>query len=87
MSNKFSIINRIDLDKVNEEIHKHIMRTGEINPYIFMNKETSVAIDNAFPESFIDPCLKTDYQGAIGYWECYKIFINNDLEFGEVEIR
>lgn len=88
MNKKFSIINTIDLDKLNDEIHKYIMQTGETNPYIFMSKDTSDAIDEAFPTlCLLEPCHKVNCQGKIGYWEGYRIFIDDNLKFGIVEIR
>jgi uncharacterized pyridoxal phosphate-containing UPF0001 family protein len=87
MKKKFSIIKTIDLNKLTDEIDKYIMQTGEANPYIFMHIDTMQAIDNAFTTDFREPIHTSDCKGAIGYWEGYRMFIDNSLEFGEVEIR
>lgn len=86
MSRKFSIIKTIDLNKLCHEIDEYIMQTKELKPYIFMHIDTIDAIDEASSTSFTNPSTP-HYEGVIGYWEGYKIFVNNDLKFGEVEIR
>lgn len=84
---KFSIINTIDLDTLDREIDKYVMQTGETSPSVFMHIDTVNAINKVFPVS--RECLQIVRcsQDAIGYWEGYEIFIDNSLEFGEVEIR
>ena len=91
MRKKFSIV-KVDIDKLNENIMDYIYETGEINPYLFMSKDTIIA----FLEE-LEPCLgvyltkdllgKTRLNGKIGLYEGHKVFENNDLSFGEVEIR
>lgn len=91
MSEKFSIIT-IDTNKLNEKICNYIYKTGETNPYIFMSKDTIVS----FLEE-LEPCLgvylakdslgKARLNGKIGLYEGHKVFEDNDLSFGEVEVR
>ena len=88
MSERFSIVKTINIDKIFEEIDNYIMTTGETNPYIFMNEDTSKAIDNEVGiVKWIDPSAKSNYKGIEATFTGYKIFINNDLKFGIVEIR
>lgn len=86
MSKKFSITKTIDLNKLNNEIDEYIMQTGETNLQLFMHIDTMNAIDRAYPVDFEPPCVVRSL-GTIGTWEGNKIFIDNDLEFGEIEIR
>ena len=92
MSKKFSIAKTIDRDKLNRQIDLYMYETGEINPYLFMNKETSNELKdeclrnfNVFPDATIIPSLKGI--GVIALYQGYKVYENNDLKFGEVEIR
>ena len=87
MSKKFSIVKTIDLDKLNNEIDEYIMQTGETSPHIYMHIDTMQAIDRAFPTNFTEAIRISDCQCTIGYWEGYQMLTDNNLEFGEVEIR
>ena len=88
MGERFSIVKTINIDKIFEEIDNYIMITGETNPYIFMNEDTSKAIDDEVGiAKWIDPSAKSNYKGIEATFTGYKIFINNDLKFGIVEIR
>ena len=88
MSEKFSIVKTIDLNKLEDEIDKYIMQTGETRLHIFMHIDTMNAINKALPTILIEPIhIVQGAEGAIGYWEGQPVFIDNELEFGEVEIR
>lgn len=91
MSRKFSIVRTLDTDKIIEEIDSYMMITGEFNPYIFMSEETSKAIEEEVAEKvtveWLDPSLKSNYKGTEATFAGCKVFINNDLKFGVVEIR
>jgi hypothetical protein len=53
-----------------------------------MSEETIKAIEKEFPiVEYIDSSLKPKYKGKEGTFVGYKVFINNDLNFGIVEIR
>ena len=84
MNEKFSIV-RIDLDKLNRKLIDYMCKTGETNPYVFMNKETARKVD--LSKSFdleVTPFVKG---GMIARFNGCKTFINDDLDFGEIEIR
>lgn len=88
MSEKFSIVKTIDLNKLEDEIDKYIMQTGETRLHIFMHIDTMNAINKALPAILIKSIhIVQGTEGAICYWEGQPIFIDNELEFGEVEIR
>ena len=83
MSKKFSIVKENDLDKLRKQIELYRYETGEINPYIFMNLDTIKQIGE---EAGIP--VKTFYLNSyIGLFEGNKVFLYNDLNYGEVEIR
>lgn len=93
MNKKFSIVKTIDLDKLSNEINKYIKETGETNPYIFMHDDTADAIESAITVPYLH-YIERDYVGrkiardnAIAEFCGYKIFHNNSLKFGEIEIR
>lgn len=86
----FSIMTTVDLAKLDSEITKYINQNGNFNPYIFMNEDTINAIEkeNDIDAEYLkDPQLKSKYKGTIATYCGYKVFINNDLRFGMVEIR
>ena len=87
MSRKFTIVRTLDIDKIIEEIDSYVMITGEFNPYIFMSEETSKAIEKEVMVEWLDPSLKSNYKGKEVTFAGCKVFINNDLKFGVVEIR
>ncbi len=87
MNRKFSIIQKIDLVELNNMIDKYQCSTGETNPYLFMNKSTIDAIptiDNTL-YNLQQICAKVN--GITGYYHGYKIFRDDTLDFGVVEIR
>ena len=96
MSRKFSIANvrgvEIDFDKVSEEIYKYTMLNGE-EPYLFMHINTFQAIVAKLQstlKTFFDPVyVAKAFKGSDvkALYEGCKVFINNDLRFGIVEIR
>ena len=91
MSKKFSIVRTIDFGKLDYEIDGYMAMTGEKNPYIFMNEDTAGAIINAYPMIHISSNEKVRYtcnaKGVTGYYTGHKVFIDNELSFGEIEVR
>ena len=91
MGKKFSIAKAVDLNKLSENIQRYTIETGEFNPYIFMNEETIREMRKDYLERVDVLCeqiLKSKYpNGLIGKYEGYKIYQDNNLKFGEVEIR
>lgn len=85
MRTKFSIIKTIDIDKLGFEIDKYIITTGKTDPYIFINTDTADAINREFDLPHMS--TKKRIPGYVSTYEGYKIFFNDELEFGEVEIR
>lgn len=84
MSKTFSIVKTIDIDKILDEIVNHSINTGEENPYLFMNKDTVAAIGREIEMPYVNN-IKLD--GIVAKYHGYKVYLNNDLTFGEVEIR
>ena len=87
MNKKFSIAKTIDLNKLHNEIDEYIMQTGETDLNLFMHIDTMNVIYKTFLSVSLECHLTTYFQNAIGYWEGYKICIDNGLAFGEIEIR
>ena len=95
MSKKFSIMTIIDLNKLDNEINEYIRLTSNDDPYIFMNQDTVDAIEDEFRLKFGMPIKDIDINnlnaklknGTKAEYCGYKVFINNDLKFGIVEIR
>ena len=91
MSKKFSIMTTINFDKLDREINEYVKCNGNFDPYIFMSEDTIKAIEDEFPTTeyteCLDPSLKSKYKGVEATYTGYKVFVNNDLKFGIVEIR
>ena len=90
MSKKFSIVRTIDFGKLDYEIDLYQAMTGETNLYLFMNKDTVDAITSSYKEFHIRPYevarnIRSD--DCKGYYGGYKVFVDNDLKFGEIEVR
>lgn len=93
MSKKFSIVKEIDLDKLRRQIDLFRHETGERKLYLFMNNDTIEQICNpvmqdlTIYETLGRPIAIYNSNNLIGYFEGYKVFGDNTLSFGEVEIR
>ena len=91
MSKKFSIVKEIDLNKLSRKIDEYRHETGENNPYIFANDETIRAMVNDCSDCFVAAdvfaTLISSGKGRVGTYEGYKLFPNEDLKYGEVELR
>ena len=82
---KFSIITTIDLNRIDKEIEKYVNLNGNFDPYIFMSSDTAKAIAN---QVAVDTqALKAIKNNASSTYMGYRLFINDDLKFGIVEIR
>ncbi len=85
MSRKFSIFSKMFFEEMLKEIEEYIMINGETNPYIFMSEDTMqkmlVANDWALKS------MRTSHNKYNATLYGYKVFINNDLNLGIVEIR
>ena len=92
MSRKFSIMTTINFDRLDNEIGQYAKCNGVFDPYIFMNEDTINTIEsevqNEFGFDVKDINSNIKLKNGIQATYCgYKVFINNDLRFGEVEIR
>lgn len=86
MSKKISIAKAVDVDRLRENISLYRHETGVVSPYIFANDETIYEIGkncNCLKKC----CLSYSINKYVGYFEGYKLFLDNTLSFGEVEIR
>ncbi len=92
---KFSILKSLDTTKLDKKIIDYERETGEVQ-YLFMTNSTG----NAMLKEVCTNCgsiiyasdniemLRIMHPGAaIGSYKGYKVYENNDLAFGEVEIR
>lgn len=92
MSKKFSIAVSIDLERIDEEIYKYVEQNDNLQPYLFMNEETANAVEATTMSNLIffnnsSSAKKHIKNGVYAEYTGYKVFINNDLRFGIVEIR
>ena len=97
MNREFSIIT-INIDKIFKELDNHISQHySDKNygylPYLFMNEDTAKTIEAEIGAShhmiYDTSSLKSAYKkgGVYAEFTGYKVFINNDLRYGVVEIR
>lgn len=86
MNKKFSIIRaKIDIDKLLNNIKEYSI-VSLTNPYLFMNKDTIdelISIVGYSPDGLSGS--QSNYM--CGYFQGHKVFCDNSLKFGEVEIR
>ena len=75
----FNIVKTIDLDYLDKKIKEYIAEK-EQKPYIFMNAETIKTVFNT--ANIYKPYLSVCYE-----YEGCKVFTNDDLQYGEVELR
>ena len=95
MSKKFSILKSLDTTKLDKQIYEYECATGEV-PYLFMANSTGNAMLKEVCANCDSVIYATDFTemlrimnpgAAIGAYKGYKVYENNDLPFGEVEIR
>lgn len=90
MNKKFSIVKSLDVDKLDKEIQDYIHISNNRNPYIFMSDATADKIAQHYDPIDIYSNVKL---GAIDRCEHralyvgYKVFTDNSLKFGDIEIR
>lgn len=96
MSKKFSIAKAVDIEKLGNQIERYEEETSHRDIYVFMNYDTIETIKNQtlgsilnYPDfNSLDTILSLKkYNGLIGYYQGYKVFRDDTLSFGEVEIR
>lgn len=89
----FSIVENINVDKLNTKIAEFVYREGH-DPYIFANKETLDALVKPIEQelNFItSPTGSTRiYVGKsclVGKYHGNEMYENDTLKFGEIELR
>lgn len=87
----FSIVDKIDVDKLNTKIAEFVYREGH-EPYIFANKETLETLVKPIEHElkFVSPktSVTTSFKRClIGKYRGNKMFEDNTLKFGEIELR
>jgi hypothetical protein len=87
MNRKFSIVQKIDMTELDNMIDRYQCYTGETNPYLFMNESTINAIPIIDDTLYNIRQISAKINGIAGFYHGYKIFRDDSLDFGEVEIR
>lgn len=86
MSKKFSIARtKIDINKLLNNIEEYYA-INMTKPYLFMNKDTIdelISIVDYSPNGLFG----SQSNDMCGYFQGHKVFCDNTLKFGEVEIR
>ena len=82
-----SIVKTLDYDVLNGNIAIYQETNGE-EPYLFMNEATADAIcDDVKRNVYVCKVFDAIYGGYIGKYSGCPIYINESLNFGEVELR
>lgn len=88
----FSIVDKINVDKLNTKVAEFVYREGH-EPYIFASKETIDALIKPIEEAemFTEPWeigLVSSYKSCLtGMYRGNKMFRDDTLKFGEIELR
>jgi len=89
---KFSIVDKINVNKLNTKVEEFVHREGH-EPYIFANKETLDALVKPIEQAEIfmnswEIGLISSYKGCLtGMYRGNKMFRDDALKFGEIELR
>lgn len=83
--------NIIDTDKLSAEIDRYEIITNQ-NAYLFIHTATIDCMKNAISNEELYPCMELKNSnccssGIIAKFQGRKVYIDDDLKFGEVEIR
>ena len=86
MGKRFSILGDISLNKLDNYIDNYEDKNNMYNAYLWMNRDT---LDAITLEYFIACGRKIEVRTKDGLpeYQGYRIYIDEDLQFGEVEIR
>lgn len=89
----FSIVDKINVDKLNTKIAEFVYKEG-YEPYIFANKETLDTLIKPIEQelNFITSSTGSTriYVGKsclVGKYQGHKMFEDDTLKFGEIELR
>lgn len=88
---KFSIVDKINVNKLNTKVEEFVYREGH-EPYIFANKETLDALVKPIEQElkFVPTVAvgTTSFKSCfIGKYQDNKMFQDDTLKFGEIELR
>lgn len=85
----FSIVDKINVDKLNTKVAEFVYREGH-EPYIFANKETLEALSKPIEQElkFVSAAtgIVSSFKG-FGKYHGNKMFEDDTLKFGEIELR
>lgn len=87
----FSIVDKINVNKLNTKVEEFIYRKGH-RPYIFANKETLEALVKPIEQElkFVSAATGTvsSFKAClVGKYKGDKMFEDDTLKFGEIELR
>lgn len=86
----FSIVDKINVNKLNTKVAEFVYREGH-RPYIFANKETLEALAKPIEQElkFVSATgVTTLFKSCfIGKYQGNKMFEDDTLKFGEIELR
>lgn len=86
----FSIVDKINVNKLNTKVEEFMYRKG-YRPYIFANKETLEALAKPIEQElkFVSAAgVTTLFKSCfIGKYQDNKMFEDDTLKFGEIELR
>lgn len=87
----FSIVDKINVDKLNTKIAEFVYKEGH-EPYIFANKETLETLVKPIEHElkFVSPItsVTTSFKRCfIGKYQGNKMFEDDTLKFGEIELK
>lgn len=90
MAEKISIITLLDLEKLDIKISKYSIRNGTNDIYLFANRQTiKQMIKQIVPN--IDPnatkLLNMSDSALVEKYKGCKVFTDDTLDFGEIELR
>lgn len=87
----FSLVEKINVDKLNMKIAEFVYSEG-YEPYIFANKETLDTLVQPIEQElkFVSAAtgIVSSFKGClVGKYQGNKMFEDNTLKFGEIELR
>ena len=87
----FSIVDKINVDKLNTKVAEFLYKEGH-EPYIFANKETLDALVKPIGKElkFVSTAtgIVSSFKGClVGQYRGNKMFEDDTLKFGEIELR
>ncbi len=87
----FSIVEKINVDKLNTKVAEFLYKEGH-EPYIFANKETLDVLVKSIGQElkFVSTAtgIVSSFKGClVGKYRGNKMFEDDTLKFGEIELR